>query len=118
MVPPQLTAFFARPEMTRLLQKLTGGYGFESAAEAARILLARYDVNKDKVLDKKEADALKAGALRGARTNNCLADDLPLPLCPVYVCARVCACGPELGQCIANPFFVFMTAPVVTPGNG
>lgn len=78
--------------MTRLLQKLTGGYGFESAAEAARILLARYDVNKDGVLDKKEADALKAGALRGARTNNCLADDLTLPLCPVCV-SRLCACA-------------------------
>jgi hypothetical protein len=57
----QLTAFFARPEMTRLLQKLTGGYGFESAAEAARILLARYDVNGDGKLDKTEAAALKAG---------------------------------------------------------
>lgn len=57
----QLTAFFARPEMTRLLRKLTGGYGFESAAEAARVLLTRYDVTGDGRLDATEVTALKAG---------------------------------------------------------
>ncbi len=69
--------------MTRLLQKITGGYGFESAAQAARVLLARYDTDRNGVLDKAEVAALKA----------------------------------ELDNCITNPFFVFLTSPIIQPGE-
>jgi hypothetical protein len=68
--------------MTRLLQKLTGGYGFESAGQAARTLLARYDTDHNGVLDKAELGALQA----------------------------------ELAKCISQPFFVFLTSPIMQPG--